>query len=161
MFHDVTNNFNVMGRMTRELEVKTFPSGGRVGTFSVCHNGGYKGKDGNWVEKPSFIEVKVHGDVMDFIAKNCPKGTLVFISGPVEQENWDAPDGQKRSRLVVNLVSIKKMPTGEKKEVGGNDEAPKANAAPAGKKPAATRKPANTAPVEETPPPKDEEDIPF
>jgi single-stranded DNA-binding protein len=87
---------------------------------------------------------------------------MVFISGPIEQENWDTPDGQKRSKLVVNLVSIKKMPTGEKTNNGDTGDSPKA-AAPASKKSPAGKKPANTVPVPEdaTPEGGPDEDIPF
>lgn len=165
MFHDVTNNFNVMGRITREVEIKSFANGGKLGTFSICHNGGYKGKDGKWVEKPTFVEVKVQGDRADYIAEKFQKGHKVFATGKLEQENWDTPDGQKRSKLVLNLVEIRSLEFKATNAGSNTDEVQESKpaAAPAGKKAAATRKPANTVPVPEEAPPEGnpDEDIPF
>lgn len=155
MIHDMSNTWTVFGRLTRDVEIKSLPSGTKVGTFSVVHNSKYK-KGNDWVEKVLFMEVKVWGDRAETVAKYFQKGSRILMECSLEQETWDK-DGEKRSRIVAVMNDFKFVDAA--KQENGSPE-PKANPAPAAKKSPAGKKP-TAAPVEETPPPAAEEDIPF
>lgn len=164
MFYDFTNDYRVIGRITRDIEVKTTSSGFKIGQFSIVHNNRRKNKSsGEWEDNASFFDVKVLGDKCDYVVNNFGKGTIVGIQASLEQETWDdKATGQKRSRVVLIVNDIRKI-YGNKPENSGEIVPTTGNSAPAGKKAASTRKPANTVPVPEdaTPEGGPDEDIPF
>ena len=50
------NQVNLLGRLTRDLELRQTPNGRSVASFSLALNRSYKGSDGEWVEDTDFID---------------------------------------------------------------------------------------------------------
>lgn len=90
------NQVTLCGRTTADAMKREFQNGNKLTEFTVVVDNGYFNKDTNeWVEKPSFISCKFFRD------KDIPKGTLIGVTGRIEQETWQTPDGDKRSKIVV------------------------------------------------------------
>lgn len=97
------NNVNIIGTMTRDLELKYLPSGVAVGSFAIAVNQDYKKQDGTKVEKTSFFDIKVIGKQSEIINQYFSKGSRIGITGELEQETWKDNQGQNRSKVVIKL----------------------------------------------------------
>jgi single-strand DNA-binding protein len=97
------NNINIIGTMTRDLELKYLPSGTPVGSFAIAVNQDYKKQDGTKVEKTSFFDVKVIGKQSEIINQYFSKGSRIGITGELDQETWQDNQGQNRSKVVIKL----------------------------------------------------------
>ena len=97
------NNVNIIGTMTRSVELKYLNSGIAVGSFAIAVNQDYKKQDGTKVEKTSFFDVKVIGKQSEIISQYFSKGSRIGITGELEQEAWQDNQGQNRSKVVIKL----------------------------------------------------------
>jgi single-strand DNA-binding protein len=112
------------GRLTRDPETRSFPSGAKVGTFSLAVNKRVKNQAGTWEDKGHFFDCKVfqgaNGSTVDNFEKYASKGRLLLIRGTLEQEQWeDKTTGQKRSKVVVIVDEWKLL---DFKEDGGKPQ---------------------------------------
>lgn len=87
----------VMGHLTRDPEVRFSQSGTTFCTFSLAVN--RKRKDAE--DQVSFIDCKMIGKRGEAFAEYHKKGDAAFVEGELEQERWESPEGERRSKLVV------------------------------------------------------------
>jgi single-stranded DNA-binding protein len=59
--------------------------------------------DGEFKDHPCFVEVEVWSD------DSYEKGDQIFVSGPLWQDHWETPDGDKRQKMYVKANSVKKL----------------------------------------------------
>lgn len=97
------NTVNIIGTMTKDVELKYMLSGTAVGSFSIAVNQDYKNQQGQKVEKTSFFEVKIIGKQAETVNQYFHKGSRIGITGSLEQESWTTQDGQNRSKVVIKL----------------------------------------------------------
>src|SRR5947207_8560304 len=101
------NKVMLIGRLTRDPEVRTFANGGKVAKFGFAVNNRKKDQQtGQWVEDPVFIDAEIfnrgeQGRQADLVEQSLRKGHQVFIEGHLQLDQWTAQDGQKRSKLKV------------------------------------------------------------
>ena len=100
------NSINIIGTMTRDVELKYLPSGTAAGSFAIAVNQDYKNQAGQKVEKTSFFDVKVIGKQAEIINQYFHKGSRIGLTGSLEQETWTAQDGTNRSRVIIKLESF-------------------------------------------------------
>lgn len=100
------NSVNIIGTMTRDIELKYLPSGTAVGSFAIAVNQDYKNQQGQKVEKTSFFDIKVIGKQSETINQYFKKGSRIGISGSLDQEVWTAQDGTNRSKVTIKLESF-------------------------------------------------------
>jgi len=102
------NKVLVMGHLARDPEFITFPNGGAVCKFGLAVESARKrdAATGKWSSEVSFIDVQIfdRGDRKQATnaSNNLGKGSAVFIEGKLVQESWQAKDGTKRSKIVIN-----------------------------------------------------------
>ncbi len=153
------NKVMIIGRLTRDPEVKTIPSGQTVATFSVAT--GRQWTDKNSGEKRSQTEyhnVVAWRRLAEICGQYLKKGRQVYIEGHLQTRSWDDQSGTKRYRTEIVADSMIML--------GGRGD--NAGGEPAGPAPAVT--PAASSHTDQSPPPPqpsgDEEtisveDIPF
>ena len=100
------NSVNIIGTMTRDVDLKYLPSGTAAGSFAIAVNQDYKNQAGQKVEKTSFFDIKVIGKQAETINSYFKKGSRIGITGSLEQETWSAQDGSNRSRIIIKLESF-------------------------------------------------------
>ena len=91
------NKIIVMGRLTRDPELRNTPSG-----TPVCE--GRVAFDNGWGEnkKACFIDVTVWGKQAEFVSKYFKKGAGIHIDGRLEMDSWkDKTDGKERSKHYI------------------------------------------------------------
>ena len=107
------NKVLLIGRLTRNPEVRFFPSGTAKTSFSIAYNEKYKDKNDEWKEEPHYFDVETYGALADRLGKTLSKGYQVLIEGRLAQQRWEK-DGEKRSKVVIvaNRVVILSKPMG-------------------------------------------------
>jgi single-strand DNA-binding protein len=98
-------NFNsvvIVGRLTRDPELRYVPSGAPVCSFSVATSRRYTKQDGQKEEETVFLDVDVWRRMAEICAQFLKKGREVLVMGSLRQSRWvDAKTQQPRSRLRV------------------------------------------------------------
>jgi single-strand DNA-binding protein len=92
------NSFLIEGRLTRDAELRTLPSGTALATFSLANNRSYK-KGDDWEKETTYIDVTVFGKQAEYIGV-LKKGRQVRANGRIKQERWET-NGEKKSKYVM------------------------------------------------------------
>jgi single-strand DNA-binding protein len=106
------NKVMLIGRLTRDPEVRTFSNGGKVANFGFAVNNRRKNMStGQWEDEPVFIDMAVFnrgetGRQADLAEQSLRKGHQVFIEGRLKLDQWTSQDGQKRSKLTVTVENF-------------------------------------------------------
>ena len=112
------NNFSLIGRTTRDIELAYTPSGKAVAKFSIAIGKSYV-KDGEKVEEVSFIEIQCWGNVAENTAKYVKKGHKVGVVGALKQDRWETENGN-RSKVYVNAQQVEFLETKPKSNEAEN-----------------------------------------
>ena len=96
------NKTIIVGRITRDLELRYTPSNLAVTTMSVAVNRNFKDtQTGEWKESTSFVPVVVWGKQAELANERLKKGSAVYVEGRLQSRNWETKQGEKRSTLEV------------------------------------------------------------
>lgn len=112
------NKIILVGRLTRDPELRSMGNGSNVANFSIAVNRNFKNKEGNY--DADFFNCVAYRGTADFISKFFKKGNLICIEGRVQNRSYDAQDGSKRyvTEVITENVEF----------VGGKNENSSANA---------------------------------
>lgn len=94
------NRVILLGRLTRDPELKTTQSGISVASFSLAVERDYTPK-GEGEKGVDFINVDAWRHTADFVGKYLSKGRMVAVSGRLQIEKYEDKSGNKRQRAVV------------------------------------------------------------
>jgi len=107
------NKVMLIGRLTRDPETRTFANGGKVANIGFAVNNRKKNQTtGEWEDEPVFIDIKAANrengrKLADLVEQYLRKGNQVYIEGHLVLDQWvDKNDGQKRSKLRVNMTDL-------------------------------------------------------
>ncbi len=95
------NKVILMGNLTRDVEVRTTPSGQSVGNFSLAVSRSWKGQDGQTQDQTSFINCVAWGKTGEIIAQYMKQGSPLLVSGRLDQRSYEDKDGNKRQAVEV------------------------------------------------------------
>lgn len=91
----------IVGRLTRDPELKYTKDGIPYARLSVAVNRPGKSDDGAAKTTVSFIDVTVWRRMAELCTQFLKKGRTVLVVGAIKQSRWKAPDGSGRSRTEV------------------------------------------------------------
>jgi len=137
------NKVLLIGRLTRDPEVRTFSNGGKVAKFGFAVNNRKKNQQTNqWEDEACFIDVSAFNresgrQLADLVEQYLHKGNQAFLEGHLVLEQWnDKNDGSKRSviRLVLDNVQFLE-PRADGGTGGGGARFQRGAAAPAARAP--------------------------
>ncbi|HWG42847.1 MAG TPA: single-stranded DNA-binding protein [Gemmataceae bacterium] len=106
------NKVMLIGRLTRDPEVRTFSNGGKVAKIGFAVNNRKKNQQtGQWEDDPVFIDVDAFNretgrKLADLVEQYLRKGHQAYIEGNLVLDQWTDKDGQKRSKLKVVLQDV-------------------------------------------------------
>ena len=110
------NNVVLVGRLTRDPELRTTNSGTSVCSFTIAVDNRQKNPDGT--KSASFISCTVFQQAADNMTKFLRKGSLVGIVGRLKQRSFVRQDGTKGSVLEVICDSVQFLePKGDGKRI--------------------------------------------
>jgi len=87
------------GRATRDAELKSVGNS-QVCTIRMVSNKRIKQRDGEWVEKPMYIDAECWGQRAEFAAKHVKKGTVLSVTGELEQDEWGEGENKRQKHKV-------------------------------------------------------------
>ena len=105
------NKAILMGRLTRDPEQSTSPSGVVVTRFTLAIDRRFQRQGEE--RQTDFLNIVAFNKTAEFVKKYFIKGQLALVSGSIQTRSWDGPDGQKRYATdiiaeEVNVVGSKK-----------------------------------------------------
>lgn len=120
----------LVGRLTRDAELKYTNSGQAVCHFSVATSSRRK-KGDQWVDEASFWEIDLWGKQGESINQYLTKGKLVAVEGSMRQDRWEQ-DGQSRMKVIVNANTVQLLGSGQGGGGGGQSYGGQGNGSSAG-----------------------------
>ena len=94
------NHITIMGRLTRDPELRRTGSGIAVASFTVAVDRDFSGRDGGEKET-DFIDCVAWRQTGEFVSKYFTKGSMIVVSGRLQIRNWTDKDGNKRRSAEV------------------------------------------------------------
>lgn len=94
------NSIVVMGRITKDIEVRYTPSGTAVANFTVAVDRDYE-KD-----KTDFLDCVAWRNTAEFAAKHFHKGSKAVVIGSLQMRDWQDKDGNKRRSPEIVVGSM-------------------------------------------------------
>lgn len=108
------NNVVIVGRLTKDPELRYLTSGTAVATFTMAIDRDYKNKDGSITT--DFIPVEIMGKPAEFVANYITKGRLVGVQGSIRVDRYETSDGEKRTFTKVAGRNIQALESKSKAE---------------------------------------------
>ena len=94
------NHITIMGRLTRDPELRRTGSGIAVARFTVAVDRDFGGRDGGEKET-DFIDCVAWRQTGEFVSKYFTKGRMIVVSGRLQIRSWTDKDGNKRRTAEV------------------------------------------------------------
>ena len=98
------NKIFIMGRLTRDPELRRTQNGTAVAGFALAVDRDYKNADGT--KETDFIEVVAWRSTAEFAAKYLDKGRMAAVTGSLQGRSWEDKDGNKRRSMEVLADSL-------------------------------------------------------
>ena len=107
------NRVVMVGRMTRDPELRRTGSGAAVTSFTLALNRNYSSADG---QQTDFIPCVVWNKVAENVARYCSKGSLVGVDGKLRSRTYDNAQGQHVFVVEVQCDSVQFLETKAQRE---------------------------------------------
>ncbi|MDD5606554.1 MAG: single-stranded DNA-binding protein [Candidatus Pacebacteria bacterium] len=104
------NKIFLIGRLTRDPEVKTTSSGQMVCTFGLATNRVWKNQNKEKQEQTDFHNIVLWQRLAEIASQYLKKGSLVLIEGRIQTRSWDDQSGVKKYRTEIIAENIQMGP---------------------------------------------------
>ena len=94
------NHIVLMGRLTRDPELRRTGSGIAVASFSIAVDRDFGSRE-NGERETDFIDIVAWRQTAEFVSKYFTKGRMAVVSGRLQIRNWNDKDGNKRRSAEV------------------------------------------------------------
>lgn len=98
------NRVFLVGRLTRDAELRFTATGTPVGKFSIAINRSKKSGE-QWEEEVHYFDIVLWGKTAEALSKYLLKGKQVAIDGELRQNRWEQ-DGQSKSKVEIHATNI-------------------------------------------------------
>ena len=110
------NKIILMGRLTRDPELRRTQSGTAVTSFSLAVDRDFKSQGGD--KETDFIDIVAWRNTAEFVSKYFTKGRMAVVEGRLQIRDWTDRDGGKRRSAEVIAENVY---FGDSKREGGSD----------------------------------------
>ena len=94
------NHIVIMGRLTRDPELRTTQSGVSVASFTAAVDRDFGGRDGG-ERQTDFIDCVAWRQTGEFVSKYFHKGSMIVVSGRLQSRKWQDRDGNNRTNWEI------------------------------------------------------------
>ncbi len=112
------NQVVLVGRLTRDAELRVLSTGTSVCKLSIAVNRRVK-KGDQWIDEASFFDVSLWGKQGEALQKYLTKGKQIGVQGELRQDRWES-NGEKRSKVEIHAENIQLLGGGGSEKTGGN-----------------------------------------
>ncbi len=104
------NKVILVGRLGKDPEVRSTPSGQTVAEFTMATDEKYTDKSGNKVERTEWHNIQAWGRLGEICGQYLRKGKLIYIEGRIQTDSWDDKEtGQKRYKTRITANEMKML----------------------------------------------------
>lgn len=94
------NQFHLIGRLVRDVEIKSTPNGVTVARISLANNQKVK-RNGQWQDVTNFFDIAIFGKSANNLAQYLTKGKQIAVSGAMKQDRWTDNAGNNRTKISL------------------------------------------------------------
>lgn len=100
------NNVVLVGRITKDIDLRMSESGKAYTNFTLAVNRAFKGQDGQ--QQADFISCKTFNKQVENLARYCGKGSLIAVVGSIQVSNFQGKDGNTvyRTEVIANNIQF-------------------------------------------------------
>jgi single-strand DNA-binding protein len=137
------NHIVIMGRLTRDPELRRTGSGVAVASFSLAVDRDYAAQGAE--KETDFIDVVAWRGTAEFVSKYFTKGRMAVVTGRLQIRNWTDKENNKRRSAEVIADNVYFGDSKRDSAAGGFDQTPSYPSAPRAAAPASPAAPAAPA----------------
>ncbi|HEY9005153.1 single-stranded DNA-binding protein [Ohtaekwangia sp.] len=100
---NLRNSVQLIGRLGRDPEVKTFDSGKKLATFSIATNSTYRNQRGEKVEETQWHNLVLWDKLADIASQYLKKGSEVAVEGKLVHRSYETATGEKRTTTEISV----------------------------------------------------------
>ena len=93
------NHIVLMGRLTRDPELRHTGNGTAVASFSLAVDRDFKSQDGE--KETDFVDIVAWRSTADFVSKYFTKGRMAVVEGRLQLRDWTDKEGNKRRAAEI------------------------------------------------------------
>lgn len=120
------NKVQLIGRLTKDAEVRSIPSGDMVASFSLATGRQWTDKaTGQKKSQSEFHNIVAWRRLADIVSQHCRKGSQIYIEGHLQTRSWDDPSGKKQYRTEIvadNIILLGGRVEAKATELAGNTQ---------------------------------------
>ena len=113
------NHITIMGRLTRDPELRRTGSGVAVASFTVAVDRDF-GKNENGEKETDFIDCVAWRNTAEYVSRYATKGRMVVVSGRLQIRGWTDKEGNKRRTAEVVADNLYFADSNRRDSEGGN-----------------------------------------
>jgi single-strand DNA-binding protein len=95
------NRVVLIGRLTRDPELRALPSGRSVCSLRIACNSSRLDADGERRERPHYFDVSAYGATAESVARFLHKGSRVGVDGKLDWREWETAENERRQAVSV------------------------------------------------------------
>jgi single-strand DNA-binding protein len=123
MSYFTINRVILVGRLTRDPELRALPSGTSVCGLRIACNSSYKDADGELVERPNYFDVSAYGAAGESVSRYMRRGSRVAVDGRLEWREWETAEQERRQAVSVVADTVQFLDSpGERSRAGAETE---------------------------------------
>src|SRR5580700_9709042 len=117
------NRVVLVGRLTRDPELRALPSGTSVCSLRIACNSSHRDADGELIERPNYFDVSVYGAPGESVSRYMHRGSRVAIDGRLEWREWETAEQERRQAvsIVADTVQFLDSP-GDRDQLAADGE---------------------------------------
>ena len=98
------NKVTLIGRLTRDADLKYLTTGTAIAAVSLASNRSVKKQD-NWETEVSYFDGNIYGRMAENLKPYLTKGKMILVAGHLKQDRWEK-DGQKFSKVSIVVENV-------------------------------------------------------
>ena len=103
---NLKNSVQLIGRLGKDPEVRTFDSGKKQTSFTIATNETYKNQKGEKVEDTQWHNLVIWGKLADVAGQYLKKGSEVAVQGKLVYRSYETAAGEKRHVTEINVNDL-------------------------------------------------------
>ncbi|HPJ36542.1 MAG TPA: single-stranded DNA-binding protein [Spirochaetota bacterium] len=109
------NRVILVGRLTRDPELRYTPAGMPVASFSIANNRTYS-TGGEKKEQVSYFDCVAWSKMGEIITEYCKKGKQIAVEGRLQQRRWEDQDGNKKNKIEIVVENFQFLSGGRSQD---------------------------------------------
>ena len=103
---NLRNSVQLIGRLGKDPDVKTFEKGKKLATLTLATNETYKNHKGEKIQDTQWHSLVVWGKLADVVSKYLKKGSEIAIEGKLVHRAYETGNGEKKYFTEINVNDL-------------------------------------------------------